>query len=708
MTQKPVQPVTKIQKRDGRVVPFKREKIVKAIFAAAKSSGEFGIREAQRLAKLVNRELDEVFDGHRVPTVEQIQDFVEKVLVGADHYQTAKAYILYREQRTKIRESKAMLVDVTKLMEDYIGDRDWRVKENANVGYSFGGLMLHLSGSVVANYALRNIYPEGIAEAHRSGDFHIHDLYMGVNGYCAGWSIRQVLLEGFNGVPGKVFSKPPKHLSTVMTQLVNFMGTLQNEWAGAQAFSSFDTYLAPFVAYDGLDYRAVKQHIQQFVFDMNTPSRWGCQTPFTNITLDWMVPEDLKDTAVVVGGKLRKETYREFQKEMDMINRAFIDVMTEGDAAGQIFTFPIPTYNITRDFDWDSENAGRLFEMAAKFGIPYFQNFINSDLKPTDVRSMCCRLQMDLRQLRKKTGGLFGSGESTGSVGVVTINLPRLGFTSKNKAQFFEKLGRLMELARDALEIKRKVVQRNMDTGLLPYTKRYLGNLNHHFSTIGLNGMNEACLNFFGKNIATAAGRRFTIETLSFMRDKLRQFQEETGEIYNLEATPAEGTCYRLARLDRQKYPEIITAGAKAAPYYTNSTQLPVDATTDVFEALDHQDELQCLYTGGTVLHGFLGERVSDADACKRLVRKIAYNYRLPYFTLTPTFSICPVHDYVKGEHFKCPESGCGRDSLVYSRVVGYYRPVQNWNKGKQSEFKERAEFSEAKSLSSAAKLKKG
>jgi len=654
----PAQPkltLEKVQKRDGRIVSFDQTKITNAVAKAAKETGEFGVREAKRISNLVTQELDRVYDGRRVPTVEQIQDLVEKKLMEAEHYETARAYIVYREEHRKIRESKSLFLDITKLMEDYVGDQDWRVKENANVSYSFGGLMLHISGSVIANYALENMYADAIAKAHREGDFHLHDLYMALNGYCAGWSIRQILLEGFNGVPGKVFSKPPKHLSTVMVQLVNFLGTLQNEWAGAQAFSSFDTYLAPFVAYDGLDFKRVKQLIQQFVFDLNTPSRWGCQTPFTNITLDWTVPEDMAEEPVIIGGQLQKETYGSFQKEMDLINQAFVEVMTEGDAAGQIFTFPIPTYNITRDFDWDSSNAGLLFEMTAKFGTPYFQNFVNSDLKPTDVRAMCCRLQMNLKELRKKTGGLFGSGESTGSVGVVTVNMPRLGYLAKNKQQYLARLGTLMELARDSLEIKRKVVQRNMDTGLLPYTKRYLGSLDHHFSTIGLNGMHESCLNLLGKGIQTKPGRQFAIEVLNFMRQKITQFQEETGNIYNLEATPAEGTSFRFAKIDRQKYPDIIASGTATAPYYTNSSQLPVNYTDDIFEALDHQDELQCLYTGGTVLHGFLGERITDKEACKKLVKKIAANYSMPYFTITPTFSICPVHGYVAGEHFKCP-----------------------------------------------------
>ena len=554
------------------------------------------------------------------------------------------------------KELPAHYINIVDLVEGYIGNGDWRVKENANIGYSFGGLMLHISGSINARYALEKIYTKEIAAAHQSGDFHLHDLYMGLNGYCAGWSLQRLLLEGFNGIPGKVSSLPPRHLSTVAVQLVNFLGTLQNEWAGAQAVSSFDTYLAPFVAYDHLSFREVKQLIQQFVFDLNTPSRWGTQTPFTNITFDWTVPEDLAKEQVIIGGKLQKEKYADFEKEMAIINRAFIEVMTEGDASGQPFTFPIPTYSLTSDFNWNSKTAELLFEMTAKFGTPYFQNFINSDLKPSDVRSMCCRLQMDLRQLKKKTGGLFGFGESTGSVGVVTINMPRLGYLSKSKKEFIRRLDHLIDLAKESLEIKRKLVQENIDRGLLPYTKRYLGHLRHHFSTIGLNGMNEACLNFLGKDIASSEGREFAMEILKHMRDRLMLVQKETGEIYNLEATPAEGVTYRLAKIDKQKYPKIITSGTAEAPYYTNSTNLPVGHTDDLFLALEHQDELQTLYTGGTVFHAFLGERVDNAKSCAALVKKIAENYHLPYFTLTPTFSLCPVHGYVRGEHFTCPK----------------------------------------------------
>jgi ribonucleoside-triphosphate reductase (formate) len=589
-------------------------------------------------------------------------------------------------------------LDTIKLIDDYVDIADWRVSENANIGYSFGGLMLHVSGTVNARYALSKIYPDKISKAHIEGDLHLHDLFMGLNGYCSGWSIRQLLMEGFNGVPGKIYSKPPKHLAVVIGQLVNFLGTLQNEWAGAQAISSFDTYLAPFVAYDKLSYDEVKQAIQQFVFYMNSPSRWGTQTPFTNITLDWIVSEDLAKQPVIIGGKLKKETYADFPKEMAMINKAFIEVMMEGDGAGQPFTFPIPTYNITKDFDWTSENAKLLFELTAKYGTPYFQNFINSDLKPSDTRSMCCRLRLELKDLTKKTGGLFGFGESTGSVGVVTINLPRIGYLAKSKKEFFKRLGHLMDLSYQSLEIKRKIVQVNMDRGLLPYTKRYLGSLKHHFSTIGLSGGNEACLNFLGKDITTPEGKQFMIETLEFMRKKLESYQKKSGEIYNLEATPAEGTSYRFAKIDKKKFGDkIITAGTVDAPYYTNSTQLPVGATDDMFSALEHQDDLQNLYTGGTVLHGFLGEKVSDGAACAILVKKIAENFRLPYYTITPTFSICSTHGYLKDETKTCPK--CGKETLIYSRVVGYLRPVQGWNKGKKQEFADRLEYNEKKSM---------
>jgi ribonucleoside-triphosphate reductase (formate) len=649
-------PFEKVRKRDGRIVDFDIARIESAIFKAARSVGGKDRETARNLAW---RAVNEMAKKHNrpgyIPSVEQVQDAVERVLIHAGYADTAKSYILYREQHRKIRDTKSILVDATKTMDEYLKREDWRVNENSNVNYSFSGLSLHLSGSIIANYVLENIYPQEISDAHKSGDFHIHDLSMGINGYCAGWSLRDLLLEGFNGVLSKVESAPAKHLETVIGQLINFLGTLQNEWAGAQAFSSFDTYLAPFVRSDKADYKRVKQCIQQFVFSMNTPSRWGCQTPFTNLTFDWTVPVDMKDQNVIVGGKILDDKYGDYQKEMDMINKAFLEVMLAGDMKGRIFTFPIPTYNITKDFDWDSDNSKLLFQMTAKYGLPYFQNFINSDLKPSDVRSMCCRLQMDLRQLKSKTGGLFGSGEKTGSLGVVTINMPRIGYVSENETEFFENLGRLMDLSKKSLEIKREMVQRNMDNGLLPYTKRYLGDLSHHFATIGLVGMNEMLMNFFDINttIATEEGKRFALKVLDFMRDKLSQYQKETGNIYNLEATPAEGTSYRLAQRDKDNYPDIITQGEKD-PFFTNSTHLPVDYTDDIFEALEMQDDLQVKYTGGTVFHGFLGERIKDPATCKKLVKTIAYNFRLPYFTITPTFSICPEHGYISGEHYEC------------------------------------------------------
>ncbi|MFT4312820.1 MAG: ribonucleoside triphosphate reductase [Candidatus Woesearchaeota archaeon] len=542
------------------------------------------------------------------------------------------------------------------LVDGYLSENDWRVKENSNVKYSFSGLLLHAAGSVLANYTL-SLYPEHIAKKHKNGDFHIHDLSMGIAGYCAGWSLKQLLLEGFNGVPGKVESAAPKHFATALGQIINFLGTLQNEWAGAMAFSSFDTYLAPFVRNDELDYTQIKQLIQQFVFNLNVSSRWGGQTPFTNLTLDWTVPEDMKDEKVILGGEYRDSTYKDYQKEMDLINRAFLEVMIEGDHKGRIFTFPIPTYNITKTFNWDNENAQKLFEMTAKYGTPYFQNFVTSDLKPTDVRSMCCRLQMDLRELRNKSGGLFGSGESTGSVGVVTINLPRIGYCAQTEEEFFTILASHMDDAYESLELKRRIVEDFMEKGLFPYTKRYLGSLKNHFSTIGLNGMNEALMNFFEKDVTIVSekGRAFALKILDFMRERIQGYQEKSHNIYNLEATPAEGTAYRFARMDRQRYPDILAQGT-SDPYYTNSSQLPVDFTNDIFEALDLQAELQSKYTGGTVFHGFIGEQIKDVEVCKKLVKKIAYNYKLPYYTITPTFSICPVHGYIAGEHHICPK----------------------------------------------------
>jgi anaerobic ribonucleoside-triphosphate reductase len=698
---------SKIRKRDGTIVDFDPQKIRNAI---RKAMVAVGIREegpVERATAEVLRLISEIYGGERTPSVEEVQDIVETALMKLGYFDVAKAYIIYREQHKRLRDVKNLFFNVGEVVNSYIAKGDWRVSENANLGYSFSGLLWHATGTVMAHYALTYIYPREVAEAHLSGDFHLHNLSMSIAGYCAGWNLRQLLLEGFNGVPGKVESKPPRHLRTALGQIVNFFGTLQNEWAGAQAFNSFDTFLAPFVRADGLDYPQVKQAIQEFVFGVNISSRWGGQTPFTNITFDWEVPEDLKDEPAVVRGEVSGEPYGEYQEEMDLINRAFIEILTEGDMSGRVFTFPIPTYNITKDFDWESENSRLLFEMTAKYGLPYFQNFVNSDLRPSDVRAMCCRLQLNLRELRKKTGGLFGSGESTGSIGVVTINMPRIGYLSKDDDEFFERLEALMELAKTSLEVKRKVVSRNIERGLLPYTKRYLGDLRRHFSTIGLIGMNEACLNFLGTSIASKEGKEFSIRVLKFMREKLIEFQEETGNLYNLEATPGEGASHRLARLDKEKYPDIITAG-RDAPYYTNSTHLPVDYTDDIFEALRHQEDLQILYTGGTVFHAFIGERIESGESCALLVRRIAERFRIPYYTITPTFSICPVHGYLSGEHFECPlrhsEEELGRYGArdggrafvpceVYSRVVGYYRPVQLWNRGKQEEYARRLEY---------------
>lgn len=680
----------KIIKRDGRMVEFDQKRITNAIAKAIAAVGHENEPMAGRLSAQVTQVLEKDFEL-RLPGVEQIQDIVEKVLIENGHVKIGRAYILYRRQREEMRKLKSTFVEVESIVDDYLNQRDWRVKENSNMPYSFPGMMMHISGSLVANYTLDKVYPMEVSDSHRNGDFHLHDLSLGIIGYCAGWSLPKLLLEGFNGVADKIESLPPKHLDTALLQMLNFLGTLQSEWAGAQAFNSVDTYLAPFVRKDHLSFKEVKQEIQKFVFNLNIASRWGGQAPFTNITLDWVVPDDMADKPVILGGEYLDATYSDYQKEMDMINQAFIEVMVEGDKNGRPFTFPIPTYNLTRNFDWDSPNANRLFAMTAKYGLPYFQNFINSSLNPHDVRSMCCRLRLDLRELRHNTtGGLFGSGDSTGSIGVVTINLPRIGYLAETEEEFFGRLSHLMNLAKVSLEIKRKVVTKNMEQWLIPFTKRYLGTLKNHFSTIGLVGMNEAIMNFMGKDISSPEGKEFAVKVLKFMLAKLADFQEETGSIFNLEATPAEGTSYRLAKIDKKKYPKIITAG-KETPYYTNSSQLPVDNSLDLLSALSHQNDIQTLYTGGTVFHIFLGERVPDVEACKKFIRKIAYHTNLPYFTLTPTFSICLEHGYIKGEHFSCPS--CGKETEVYSRVVGYFRSVRNWNEGKQEEFKQRVEY---------------
>ncbi len=644
-----------IKKRDGTIVLFNRWKITNAILNASKSVGKDDKKEAEILTEKVITILEYNFID-KIPTVEDIQDIVERVLIKRGHSEIAKAFILYRQKRMEFRESNSFLTHINKIISGYIEKKDWRTNENSNAGYSMSGLQAHISGATIAEYTLNTVYPQDVSFAHRDADLHIHDLSHGIfAGYCAGWSLYQLLTDGFNGIPGKIAAKPAKHFDAILGQIVNFFGTLQNEWAGAQALSSFDTYLAPFIRKDNLTYTQVKQSMQEFIFGINQTSRWGNQVPFTNLTFDWRVPDDLKNEHIVIGGKIQEEKYGDFQNEMDLINKAFIEIMMEGDMNKRIFTFPIPTYNITKDFDWDDENAQLLFKMTSIYGIPYFQNFINSSLKPSDVRSMCCRLQLNLNELRAKTGGLFGSGEQTGSVGVVTINLPRIGFLSETKEEFFKRLERMMFLAKTSLEIKRKEVEKCMDNGLLPYSKRYLGNLQHHFSTIGLCGMHEACLNHLKRGINTEEGKNFAVDALDFMRVKLKEYQEETGHLYNLEATPAEGTSYRLAKHDKEKYPEIITAGTLETPYYTNSTQLPVTFTNDVLLSLGHQDELQCKYTGGTVLHIFLGEKINDYESTKNLIKKIAYNFKLPYFTITPTFSICPVHGYISGKHYVCP-----------------------------------------------------
>ena len=642
-----------LRKRDGRLVAFELGKIQAAIEAAGLATGEFDNADAAALAARVLGRLP-----RRIVEVEQAQDAVERVLMEAGHYGTARAYIVYREQHGRLRRDRKAIVDVAASMNEYLSREDWRVRANANQGYSLGGLILNVSGKVTANYWLDEVYSPEIGTAHREGDLHIHDLDM-LAGYCAGWSLRTLLNEGFNGIPGRVEAGPPKHLSSALGQMVNFLGTLQNEWAGAQAFSSFDTYLAPFVRKDGLSYAEIRQAIQEFIYNLNVPSRWGTQTPFTNLTFDWVCPEDLREQIPYIGGEEMPFAYGDLQAEMELINRAYIEVMQAGDGLGRVFTFPIPTYNITHDFPWDSENAERLFEMTARYGLPYFQNFLNSDMQPNQVRSMCCRLQLDVRELLKRGGGLFGSAEQTGSLGVVTVNCARLGYLHQgDRKGLYEHLDALLDMAMQSLEVKRKVIQHHMDAGLYPYTKRYLGTLRNHFSTIGVNGLHEMVRNFTedAEGVHTPAGRAMAVELLDHVRAVLVRFQEETGHLYNLEATPAEGTTYRFAKEDRKRFPDILQAGSAEAPYYTNSSQLPVGFTDDPFEALMLQDELQTKYTGGTVLHLYMAEQISSAQACKNLVRTALSRFRLPYLTVTPTFSICPVHGYLAGEHEFCPK----------------------------------------------------
>ncbi|MBR1619270.1 ribonucleoside triphosphate reductase [bacterium] len=700
----------KVIKRDGQIVEFDSEKITNAICKASNVTKEIDQFTARRLTKnvikIVNDFVKEKQSNMSAPTVEEIQDIVEKVLLSSEYKQTAKSYILYREQHNKMRDfAKNASIN---MVDDYLKQLDWQVNENSNMGYSIQGLNNYLASAMSKNYWLNKIYPNEIKQAHENGDIHIHDLNI-ISVYCVGWDLKDLLSEGFTGVEGKVASKPAKHFRTALGQMVNFLYTMQGESAGAQAFSNFDTLLAPFVRYDGLNYTQVKQALQEFVFNMNVPTRVGFQTPFSNVTMDLTVPSYYKDQCVIIGGEMKEETYGEFQNEMNMINKAFFEVMMEGDASGRVFTFPIPTYNITKDFDWDNPDLDGLWEMSAKYGIPYFSNFVNSDMNPEDARSMCCRLRIDNRQLEYRGGGLFGSNPLTGSIGVVTINLPKIAYQTNSKDEFFTVLKDRMEIAKESLEIKRKLLERLTDGGLYPYTKFYLRDIKarfgvywkNHFSTIGLVGMNEACGNLLNCSIADEKGHDFAVEVMDYMRDLIVKFQQETGNNYNLEATPAEGTSYRLAKLDKKNLIDIKCANDEeyynqgAEPYYSNSTQLPVNCTDDIFELLDHQDDLQTKYTGGTVVHIFAGERINDINTMKNLVRKICNNYHLPYFTFSPTFSVCPTHGYVAGEHQTCPD--CGSECEIYSRIVGYIRPVKQWNKGKKAEFKNRKTFDMAK-----------
>ena len=683
----------RVKKRDGKIVRFDIKKISEAMekaFDSVDRESCDSILDMLALKVCADFE-DKIHDG--IIEVENIQDSVEKVLSDNGFADVAKSYILYRKERERLRNVKNTVIDYKKVVDNYLKVEDWRVKENSTVTYSIGGLILSEAGSITANYWLSEVYDEEISNAHRQADIHIHDLSM-LSGYCAGWSLKQLIEEGLGGIPGRITSSPAKHLSTLCNQMVNFLGIMQNEWAGAQAFSSFDTYLAPFVRADNLSYHEVKQCIQSFIYGVNTPSRWGTQAPFTNITLDWTVPNDLAELPAIVGGKEMNFKYKDCKKEMDMVNKAFLEVMIEGDASGRGFQYPIPTYSITKDFDWsETENNKLLFEMTAKYGTPYFSNYINSDMEPSDVRSMCCRLRLDLRELRKKSGGYFGSGESTGSVGVVTINMPKIAYLSKDEKEFFERLDHLMDIAARSLKIKRTVISNLLEDGLYPYTKRYLGSFENHFSTIGLVGMNEAGLNarWLKKDMTHKETQDFSVKVLNHMRERLSDYQEEYGDLYNLEATPAESTSYRFAKHDKEKFPDIITANEHGTPYYTNSTHLPVGYTEDVFTALDIEDKLQTLYTSGTVFHVFLGEKLPTWQSAANLVRKIAENYALPYYTISPTYSICKVHGYIAGEHETCPT--CGEKAEIYSRITGYYRPVNNWNDGKAQEFKDRVTY---------------
>lgn len=703
-----------VRKRDGRLVPFDQEKITNAIFKAAQAVGGDDLERAIFVSNSVVSMIDELYGDWEIPSVEEIQDLVERALIKHGHAKTAKAYILYRDLHNKLRDIRA-LVDANELIEGYLEHLDWRVNENSNMSFSLQGLNNHIFSAVNSAYWLNRLYPKEVRDAHIGGDIHIHDLYI-LAVYCCGWDLRDLLIRGFGGVPGKIDCRPPKHFRAALGQVVNFFYTIQGESAGAVAFSNFDTYLAPFIRYDGLDAKGVRQALQEFIFNLNVPTRVGFQTPFTNLTMDLVVPSTLADQHVIIGGQPQMETYGEFQAEMDLLNRTFAELMLEGDARGRVFTFPIPTYNITADFDWDNPTLDPIWQMTAKYGIPYFANFVNSDLDPEDVRSMCCRLRLSNKELRKRGGGLFGANPLTGSIGVVTLNMARIGYLATSEEDFFRRVARLMDIAKESLVIKRRVIERFTEGGLYPYSRHYLDGIkartgsywSNHFNTIGLNGMNEALLNFLGVDLTSDEGRAFARKVLILMRDRLRQYQEETGQLFNLEATPAEGTSYRFALLDRDRYPEIISATGKdgdSEPYYTNSSQLPVDATDDLFQALDWQDELQTLYTGGTVMHLYLGERLDSIEATKALVRRVATNYRLPYFTITPTFSVCPTHGYIPGEHFICPKCEDEQPCEVYSRIVGYLRPVQQWNKGKKAEYSKRRTFVTQKARTEPAQV---
>ncbi|MGB7297622.1 MAG: ribonucleoside triphosphate reductase [Candidatus Aminicenantales bacterium] len=684
--------ISRIKKRDGTVVDFVQDKITNAVFKAMEANGINDQAAAKTISDIATYMVEDKFGGYTTPSVEQIQDIVEMVLMKQGYHEVAKSYILYRERHKSIREAKRTGLNLERLIKDYISDVDWKIRENSNEGViSFSGLNARVSGEVLSNFALNNLYSERIQKAHQDGELHIHDLSYPIVGYCAGWSLEKLLRKGFGHVPNQVHSNPAKHLETATLHMVNFIGTMQGEFAGAQAFSSVDTLLAPFVRSDGLDYDRVKQDIQKLIFGLNVPSRWGWQTPFSNLTFDLTVPDDMKDKKVVVGGVEQDSVYGDYQEEMDMINRAFLELMIGGDQKGRVFTFPIPTYNLSREFSWNTPIADLLFEATAKYGLPYFQNYIGTNLNPGDIRAMCCRLNLDQRELLRRPGNIWGPGDSTGSIGVVTLNLNRIGYEAETKEEFFVKLTDLMVLAKESLETKREVVNNMLQKGMMPYTLVYLGHFDNHFSTIGILGMHEACLNLLGRGIGTPEGKEFAVETLTFMRGILQQFQEETGSLYNLEATPAESTSYRLARKDRAKYKNIITSGTEKNPYLTNSTQLNVDATRDVFEALQHQEDIQSLYTGGTIFHSFLPESI-DRTTCRKLVQKIAQT-KIPYFSITPTFSVCTSHGYLRGNQPKCPK--CGSETEVFSRIVGYLRPIKTWNDGKQQEWKDRTPYEE-------------